>query len=94
MGAERGAPASRGRCRTICPSAGLFYNSDVIKYDYDLAKAKSILNEAGFIDRDGDGILEDMEGNKVQFNLITNAGSTERVQIASIIRRLPAEGAV
>jgi len=70
----------------MSPSAGHFYNSNVIKYEYDLNKAREILAQAGFTDRNGDGTIEDKDGNPVQFNLITNAGSSERVQIASIIR--------
>ncbi len=68
------------------PSSVFFYNPQVMKYEYDLKKAKEILTQAGFIDRDGDGTIEDPQGNKVEFNLLTNAGNTERVQIASIIR--------
>ncbi len=67
-------------------SAGFFYNPNVQVYDYDLNKAKKILHEAGYIDRNADGIIEDSEGNKVEFNLFTNSGNVERVQIASIIR--------
>jgi len=67
-------------------SAGFFFNPNVEKYDYDLDKAKKILREAGYIDRNGDGIIEDPDGNKVEFNLSTNSGNTDRVQIASIIR--------
>ena len=70
----------------ISPSAGFFHNSDVIKYEYDLKKAKDILKKAGFVDRDGDGIIEDDRGEDIKFNLYTNSGATERVQIAAIIR--------
>ncbi len=71
---------------TMNPNSGLFYNPNVIKYEYDLKKAKQILNSAGFIDRDGDGILEDKEGNVVEFNFFTNSNGAERIQIASIVR--------
>ena len=70
----------------LSPSAVFFYNPNVRKYEYDLAKAKEILTKAGFVDRDGDGIIEDNEGHKVEFNLYTNSGSTDRMQIAAIIR--------
>lgn len=71
---------------SMSPSSGFFYNPDVAMYDYDLKKAKEILVKAGFVDRDGDGWIEDKDGNVVQFNLSTNSGSTERMQIAAIIR--------
>ncbi len=56
------------------------------KFEYDIAKAKSLLKEAGFEDRDKDGILEDPEGNDVRFTLLTNAGNKERETIGNIIK--------
>ncbi len=69
------------------PGAGFFHNPNVVKYDYDLKKAAEILRNAGFKDRDGDGIIEGPKGNSVEFSLYTNSGATERIDIASIIRR-------
>jgi len=71
---------------SVGPGAGFFHNPHVKKYDYDLEKAKLILSQAGYEDRDGDGFIEDNKGNLVEFNLYTNAGSTERVDISAIIR--------
>ena len=56
------------------------------KFEYDLEKAKRILESIGFKDRDGDGILEDPEGNDLKFTLITNAGNKERETIGNIIK--------
>ncbi len=67
-------------------SAGFFYNPHVEIYNYDLAQAKKILREAGYYDRNGDGWIEDPDGHTVEFNLATNSGNSERVQIAAIIR--------
>ena len=71
----------------MSPSSGFFYNPNVAKYEYNLSKAKSLLKEAGFIDRNHDGIIEDPQGRKVEFNLFTNSGNTERIQIAGIVRK-------
>ncbi len=71
---------------SMSPSSGFFYYPDVAMYDYGLNKAREILAKAGFSDRDGDGWIEDSDGHIVQFNLSTNSGSTERMQIAAIIR--------
>ena len=70
----------------IGPAAGFFHNPDVQQYDYDLKTARSLLEEGGFTDRDQDGILEDKDGHKLEFNLFTNSSSTERIDIAAIIR--------
>ncbi len=71
----------------MSPSAGFFYNADVPTYDYDPKKAKAILEAAGYIDRDGDGTIEDAKGVPVAFSFVTNAQNTERVQIANLIRK-------
>ena len=70
----------------MSPSAGFFYNPNVVKYDYDLDASRKLLSEMGLIDRDGDGYLEDADGHRVEFNFYTNSNSPERIQIAGIIR--------
>lgn len=37
---------------------------------FDLQKAQALLSEAGYQDRDGDGVLEDMEGEPFRFELV------------------------
>jgi peptide/nickel transport system substrate-binding protein len=71
----------------MSPSAGFFYNDRVVKYEYDPVKAAQILRDAGYFDRNGDGFIQDKEGNTVEFNLNTNAGNVDREQIAAMIRR-------
>lgn len=70
----------------VSPGDGFFYNPNVTKYDYDLTKARAILTQTGYIDRDHDGFIEDPQGHKIEFNILTNADSSERMDIASIIR--------
>jgi peptide/nickel transport system substrate-binding protein len=69
------------------PGTGFFDNPHVPEYEYNLPQAREILKQAGFMDRNDDGIIEDPQGRRVEFNLYTNASNTERVDIASIIRR-------
>jgi len=71
----------------VGPGSPFFHNPDVPKYPYDAAKAKEILAEAGFKDTDGDGIAEDPDGNKVEFNLTTNSENTVRIKMAEMIRK-------
>jgi peptide/nickel transport system substrate-binding protein len=53
---------------------------------YNLTKARKLLEEIGFKDRDKDGILEDKEGHKLEIILLTNAGNKERTFIGNIIK--------
>ncbi len=65
----------------------LWYDDNaVVKYTYDVEKAKSLLKEIGIEDRDGDGVAEDAKGNKIAFNLTTNTNNPSRVQIATFIK--------
>jgi len=56
------------------------------RFDYNLERAKELLESIGFRDRDGDGILEDPDGHELRFTLITNAGNKERETIGNIIK--------
>jgi len=43
---------------------GLWYNTDIKDYEYDVAKANQILDDAGYKDKDGDGIRDMPDGSK------------------------------
>ena len=66
-------------------------NRDMPRYEYDLDKARALLKEMGMEDRDGDGFLEDSDGNVVAFNLTTNNGNNIRLRTAEVIRKNLAE---
>ncbi len=68
-------------------AAGFFYNPNVIKYEYNPRKARKILDDIGFIDRNKDGIREDKSGNYIKFTLLTNAENTQRKDIGAIIAK-------
>lgn len=58
--------------RTIGPfhNTQPYYNHDIKPYEFDLDKAKSLLDEAGWVDTDGDGIRDKVvNGAKVQLDL-------------------------
>jgi len=67
--------------------AGRFYNDKINRYEHAPAKSKALLAEIGLTDRDGDGVLEDEAGHKVEFTLLTNAGNTVRERISEIVRK-------
>jgi peptide/nickel transport system substrate-binding protein len=71
----------------MSPSEGYYYTPDVTTYAFDTAKAKSTLAEAGFTDRNKDGVIEDSSGHPVDFALYTNSGNTVRNKLAEIITK-------
>ena len=57
-----------------------------LRFEGSKARAVSILNEAGYRDRNGDGIREDPDGAQLQFTLLTLAGNPIRIRGAELIR--------
>ena len=62
------------------------YNDNVPKYGYSPEKARQLLAEAGWQDRDDDGIL-DKDGKKLAFTIVTNQGNDLRSKTGEIIQR-------
>lgn len=44
---------------------------------YDLDKAKQVLTDAGFVDTDGDGWVENPDGSPIMFDILSPAGWTD-----------------
>lgn len=63
-----------------------WHTPDVVKYDYDPARAREMLAGLGYRDRDGDGILEDGSGHSVGFTIKTNGDNRLRVAMANFVR--------
>ena len=63
----------------------IFLNKNLKAYPSDDNRAKSILKDAGFVIKDGK--LFDKSGNRVEFDLYTNAGSLEREAIGVMLKQ-------
>jgi len=70
------------------------HKPDLPQYDYDTDKANEILDGAGYLDTDGDGIRNDpTTGENLVFGLATSSASTEYVKTCTLINEmLPAIG--
>jgi peptide/nickel transport system substrate-binding protein len=62
------------------------HNSSVKPYEYNVAKAKAILEEVGFKDRDGDGIIENEAGKPFSFKF-TYASEREDSRLVALMLR-------
>lgn len=58
----------------ITPAHATFWDSSQERYEYNPEKAKEILDEAGYLDIDGDGMREDPKGNKLKINFLSMSG--------------------
>jgi peptide/nickel transport system substrate-binding protein len=71
---------------TATPANRAWYTPDIVRYDYDPARAKLLLAGLGWKDANRDGYLEDARGRTIEFTMKTNADSKLRVAMANFIR--------
>lgn len=64
----------------------IFLNKNLKPYDKDLDKAKELLKKSKF-SWDKNGNLYDKFGNRVEFDMLTNAGNTEREAIGVMVKQ-------
>lgn len=53
----------------LAPVMGDWFNTDLVAVPFDLDEANRILDEAGYVDSDGDGTREDADGNSLEYRL-------------------------
>ena len=61
---------------------------------FNIDKAKQILDDAGYRDRNGDGIREDGEGNKLEFTFSLISDNTEEVKAGQMIAGMVKEAGI
>jgi peptide/nickel transport system substrate-binding protein len=69
-------------------------NPEIEPWPYDVDAALDLLAEAGWEDRDGDGVLENEEGTMLRFNFLYPGGSAFTERIVLSIQDNLAEGGV
>jgi peptide/nickel transport system substrate-binding protein len=71
----------------LSPENTQFYDRNLQDYPYDLDRARQLLTEGGYVDRDGDGVIEDRDGHPIEFTLSTNAGNQVREKICAMLKQ-------
>jgi peptide/nickel transport system substrate-binding protein len=69
----------------VSPMFKLYYDSKVNAYEYNPNRAKEILMENGWLDKNNDGVLE--KGSlKFAFDLYLNSGNPRRSYVAQLVK--------
>ena len=68
---------------------GLWYNTDIKDYEYDVAKANQILDDAGYKDGDGDGVRDMPDGSRsLTFRLNWPSDSIDSPRMAELLSEM------
>lgn len=71
----------------LFPSSLPYHNDELTAYGYDIEKANALLDEAGYVDTDGDGVRE-MNGENIHLEFYISAahGSSDGMLLAQAIQ--------
>lgn len=70
-----------------------YYDSTIKPYAYDIEKAKLLLKESGWIDSDGDGIL-DKDGQKFEFTILAVASHPIQEKMLPLVKESMAKAGI
>jgi peptide/nickel transport system substrate-binding protein len=70
------------------------HNPDLLPRKYDQDRAMALLKEAGYLDRDGDGVLEDVQGSAFQFELVYFQANDDTNRMVLFIKDLLARAGI
>jgi len=76
----------------VADSLGIWYNDTLTDYAFDLAKANQILDDAGYLDTNNDGVREMPDGSRdLTFRLAWPSDSTGAPRMAELLNGLWAQ---
>lgn len=78
----------------VYPINAYWVNHDVEKYPFDPERAQELLASIGYDRTNAQGLLVNAQGQTVSFTLATNAGNTQREQLAQIFADTAREAGV
>ena len=67
------------------PADTLWFNPNAPSYPFNPEQAKARLESIGMIDKDGDGVREDAQGNPIRFTMVTNRENSIREKVAQLV---------
>ncbi len=70
----------------VLPAVSWAYDDSIQPYEYDPELAMQILEDAGYVDSDGDGVRETPDGEPLALSLMTNAGNTTREDLGVLVQ--------
>ncbi len=71
---------------TLLPSHWAYDPAQPFALPFDTAEARRLLEEAGWRDRDGDGVRENADGARLEIEVLYNQGNEARKRIAEILQ--------
>ncbi len=69
----------------VLPAVEWAYDPAILPYDFNTEMAAQMLEDAGWVDTDGDGVRE-KDGQILALNLLTNAGNTTREDLGVLVQ--------
>jgi len=77
------------KCDSWVYEEDLMHHPNLPQYDYDPDKANEILDGAGYVDSDGDGIRNDpATGKNLVFDLLCSSGDQDGVKMSALIKEM------
>ena len=70
----------------VTPRNTTWYTHETPAYPHDPARARQLLADAGLVDRNGDGVVENAAGVPARFSIVTQEGNTPRERSVAMIQ--------